>query len=127
MRLIDTSSWIEAMRCDGDPGVRARVTYLMTTGEAAWCDMVRLELWNGVRGTAERKHLEALEADVVCLPMTDRAWERARVLAQKTRGEGLTVPGADLVIAGCAWAHAVAMEHDDEHLAALAALFEGGS
>ena len=24
----------------------------MQTGEAAWCDFVRLELWNGLRGAA---------------------------------------------------------------------------
>jgi len=55
VRLIDTSSWIDAMRRDGDPAVRARVLALMQSGEAAWCDMVRLELWNGLRGAAERR------------------------------------------------------------------------
>ena len=91
MRLIDTSSWIEAMRRDGDPGVRARVGGLMSRGEAAWCDMVLLELWNGVRGSAERTLLDSLAADVVLLPMTDGAWDRARQLARRSRAGGLTV------------------------------------
>ena len=124
MKLIDTSSWIDAMRRDGDPAIQVRVMALLATGEAAWCDMVRLELWNGVRGPAEKKHLEALEADVTLLPMTDAAWAKARELARRARPKGLTVPGADLVIAGCAWAHAVDLEHDDAHLAALADLFD---
>lgn len=124
MKLIDTSSWIDALRRDGDPAVRARVQALMQSGEAAWCDFVRLELWNGLRGVAERKQMEALEADVTLLPTTEAVWSRARELARRARAAGLTVPGADLLIAACAWEHGVAMEHDDAHLTALAALFD---
>ncbi|MDI1319985.1 MAG: PIN domain-containing protein [bacterium] len=124
MMLVDTSSWIEAMRRDGDPAVRARVLALMGTGEAAWCDFVRLELWNGLRGAAERKQMEALEADVTNLPTTEAVWTKARELARRARAAGVTVPGPDLVIAACAWAHGVEMEHDDAHLTALAALFD---
>jgi predicted nucleic acid-binding protein len=60
---------------------------------------------------------------VILLPMTDESWARARQLARDARASGLTVPGADLVIAGCAWAHEVPMEHDDKHLSALQELF----
>ena len=124
MKLIDTSSWIDAMRRDGDPIVRGRVQALMQSGEAAWCDFVRLELWNGLRGAAERRQMEALEADVTLLPTTDAVWSGARELARRARAEGLTVPGADLLIAASAWVHGVEMEHDDAHLTALAALFD---
>ena len=55
MTLIDTSSWIEALRQDGDQAVRGRVQSLRQTGDASWCDLVRVELWHGVRGAAERK------------------------------------------------------------------------
>lgn len=124
MKLVDTSSWIDALRRDGDATVRARVIALMRSGEAAWCDLVRLELWNGLRGASERKQMEALEADVTLLPTTDAAWTKARELARRARAAGLTVPGADLVIAACAWEHGVEMEHDDAHLAALTDLFD---
>lgn len=124
MKLIDTSSWIDALRRDGDPAVRARVQALMRSGGAAWCDFVRLELWNGLRGAAERKQMEALEADVTLLSTTDAVWSRARELARRARAAGLTVPGAGLLIAACAWEHGVEIEHDDAHLTALAALFD---
>lgn len=123
MKLIDTSSWIDAMRRDGDPEIRARVVALVREGAAAWCDMVRVELWNGLRGTAEKKQMEALEADVINLPVNDAVWDRARLLAQRARAKGVTVPATDLVIAACAWEHGVEMEHDDAHLTALAKLF----
>jgi predicted nucleic acid-binding protein len=124
VQLIDTSSWIDAMRRDGDPDVRARVLALMQSGEAAWCDMVRLELWNGLRGAAERKQMEGLEADVINLPTTDGVWVKARELARRSRAAGLTTPGADLLIAACAWEHRVPMEHGDSHLDALVKLFD---
>ncbi len=124
MKLVDTSSWIDALRRDGDPAIKARVAGLLRDGTAAWCDMVRLELWNGLRGAAERKHMEELEADVNNLGTTDAVWAKARKLAQRARAKGITVPGADLIIAACAWEHGVEMEHDDAHLTALAALFD---
>jgi predicted nucleic acid-binding protein len=124
MTLIDTSSWVDALRRDGDPEVKTRVAALMRAGTAAWCDIVRLELWSGLRGAAERKHMEELEADVVNLPTNDAVWARARLLTQRARAKEVTVPATDLLIAACAWEHGVALEHDDAHLTALAALFD---
>jgi predicted nucleic acid-binding protein len=122
--LIDTSSWIEALRRDGDPAIKARVAALLREGTAAWCDMVRLELWNLLRGAAERRQMEELEADVANLATTDEVWARARLLAQRVRAKGINVPEADLVIAACAWKHGVEMEHDHAHLTTLASLFD---
>jgi len=68
--------------------------------------------------------MEALEADIILLPTTDAVWSRARELARRARARGLTVPGPDLLIAACAWEHGVELEHDDRHLAQLAALFD---
>jgi predicted nucleic acid-binding protein len=55
MRLIDTSAWIHALRADGDSAVASRVRALLEMGEAAWCPMVQLELWNGARGDRARR------------------------------------------------------------------------
>lgn len=124
MKLIDTSSWVEALRQKGDAEVRRRVQILLQGAEAAWCDLVRVELWNGLRGPAERKMMEQLEADITLLPTTDRVWEKSRELARRCRNQGLTVPATDLIIAACAWDHQVEIEHRDAHLTALSALFD---
>jgi predicted nucleic acid-binding protein len=124
VKLIDTSSWVDAMRRDGDPEIKARVGALMRAGTAAWCDIVRLELWNGLRGAAERKQMEELEADVINLSTSDAVWTRARLLTQRARAKGITVPATDLLIAACAWEHGVELEHDDAHLTALTTLFD---
>lgn len=124
MRLIDSSSWVEALRHDGNRAVKARVEALMRSGEAAWCDLVRIELWNGARGQAERRVLQAFDDAIELLPTTDAVWAKARVLAQRSRAAGLTAPSAGLVIAACAWEHGAGLEHDDRHLTALEALFD---
>jgi predicted nucleic acid-binding protein len=114
--LVDTSSWIEALRSNGDQEVRQRVLALMIDGRAAWCDLVAVELWNGARGDYERKKLAALEKEIVCLDMTSEAWARAKDLARKCRKSGITAPSADLVITACALVHGAELEHCDAHL-----------
>ena len=122
LTLIDTSSWIEALRRSGRAEVRERVAHLMSEGRAAWCDLVALELWNGARGGYEREQLQKLGQDLVLLPTTDLTWSKARVLAERCRSAGKTVPATDLIIAACALVHGADMEHCDAHLAIIANL-----
>ena len=113
--LIDTSSWIEALRSSGRDDVRERVRELLINGVATWCDMVAVELWHGARGDYEKKKLMEIEKQITCLPTTMEAWQLARRLAQRCRKAGHTVPSADLVIVACGLSHGVAIEHCDEH------------
>ena len=101
MTLVDTSSWVEALRSDGSSDVRQRVRQLLIEGQAAWCDLVSLELWNGARGEYEKKKLAELEKEIPCLSTTDGVWRLARELARKSRDAGKTAPAADLVISAC--------------------------
>jgi predicted nucleic acid-binding protein len=121
LTLIDTSSWIEALRRAGRAEVRERVANLMREGCAAWCDMVALELWNGARGRHEREQLEKLGRELVLLPTDDQVWSRARRLAERCRSGGVTCPPADLLIAACAAVHGADLEHCDEHFDLIAA------
>ena len=82
---------------------------------AVWCDMVAVELWNGVQGDYEKKKLAELEKEILCLPTSSEVWQGARKLAQNCRSSGLTVPPADLIIASCALFHEVDIEHCDAH------------
>lgn len=122
MKLIDTSAWIHSLRADGDADVRNRVRALLESGDAAWCPLVRLELWNGARGEHERRVLREMEQFVVDLEISAAVWCAAQALAQKARSTGKTVPTTDILIAACAGVHGVAIEHADEHLAVLASV-----
>ncbi len=122
MKLIDTSSWIHQMRPQGDPVVRGRVEALLRAGEAAWCAMVRLELWAGIGTERERQALRAYVAVIPELPIDADVWQAACDLAARARRAGKTVPASDILICACARRHGVAMEHADAHFDMLEAL-----
>jgi predicted nucleic acid-binding protein len=109
------------MRPRGDAPTREKVAELLRLERAAWCEMVKLELWNGALAK-EMPDLEALALDVVVLETTPEVWENANALAQKTRSKGMTIPPADLLIFACAKAHGVEIVHRDKHFDQLKAL-----
>lgn len=115
MTLIDTSSWIEQLRKGGDIAVRDRVERLLSTGEAAWCSMVRLELCNGARGDAERQVLADMERALPSLAIDEEVWNHAISLAAQAREQGVTVPATDLLVWSCAAVHRIDVEHNDRH------------
>ncbi|MBI2027659.1 MAG: hypothetical protein HYS98_07670 [Deltaproteobacteria bacterium] len=59
--LIDSSSWIEALRKNGKREIKDRVERLLVEGQATSCEMVLLELWNGARGKEEKNYISELE------------------------------------------------------------------
>ena len=122
MTLVDSSAWIHSLRTDGDPTMTGRVRLLLETGEAAWCPIVRLELWNGARGEHEKRVLREMERDLTELVFSQPVWHESYDLARKARRGGITAPATDVLIAACARHYDVDVEHDDEHLAALLAL-----
>ena len=118
--LIDTSAWIEALREDGDPGIREAVRSVLVEGTAVLCDMVRLELWNGARGDAEQRMLRELDRDLECVPTSVGVWQAARRLARAARRQGVTVPATDLLVAACADHHELDLIHRDRHFDRIA-------
>jgi len=122
MKLVDTSSWIEQLRRCGEAVVRARVENLLSSGEAAWCAIVRLELWNGARGEAEHKVLREMEGAIPVLEIGPPVWDQAVRMAVSARTKGITVPASDLLVAACARHHEVAIDHYDGHFDLIASL-----
>lgn len=114
MILIDTSSWIHLLRPDGEPAVRGRVEAALRAGDACWCPIVQLELWNGARGGSEQRALRRFAAVLPDLPMDATVWSAAYNLSRRARARGVTVPAADVVIAACAHRHGAALESADK-------------
>ncbi|MDE2793986.1 MAG: PIN domain-containing protein [Gemmatimonadota bacterium] len=122
MILVDTSSWIHFLRPDGHPKVRSRVERALRSGEACWCPLVQLELWNGVQGKRERKVLRDFARVLPELPFDREVWTRAYELATGARERGVTVPATDVLIAACALQHGAGLESADsdfDHLTAV--------
>ena len=122
MTLIDTSAWIEQLRINGDATVRRQVELLLASGDAAWCPLVRLELWNGARSAGERAVLTEMQETLPSLAMDAPVWERATTLATGTREQGITIPVTDVLIAACARHHDASLLHDDRHFDLIAPL-----
>jgi predicted nucleic acid-binding protein len=120
--LVDSSLWVHQLRKSGDPAKRDRVNALLESGEAAWCPLVRLELWRGVTNDAERKTLRRYEALLPDYEISPEVWNRSIQLADRSRAAGVTVPLADLVIFTCARLHGLELAHDDAHFDELARL-----
>ena len=122
MILIDTSRWIPALRRSGDPHARVRVAELLMLGEAAWCDMVLLELWLGCGNAKEREKLREMAAVIPILPTTPEVWKESFRLAELCRSHGKTVPASDLLIAACGRIHGAQVEHADRHFDLIASV-----
>src|SRR5258708_31980607 len=87
--LVDSSMWVHQLRKGGDPGQRDRVNALLEAGEAAWCPVVRLELWRGVTNGAGRKTLPRDEALLPYSEITAATGERSIRLANLRRATGV--------------------------------------
>ena len=111
------------LRPDGDMGVRARVVRALDTGEACWCPVVRLELWNGAGGERERKVLREFERLLPELAINQTVWDAAYDLARRARSAGISIPATDILIAACARHHKVELEHSDTDFSRLEKLW----
>jgi len=114
MTLVDASSWIEFLR-GRESASGQRVKTLLARGEAAWCDMTLVELWNGAQGPREKKVLEELEEALQLYQVNEQVWASARDLARRCREKGVTVSTPDIVIAACAATNKLSLEHCDGH------------
>jgi predicted nucleic acid-binding protein len=118
MTLVDASSWIEFLRGRvSAPGQRVKT--LLMRGEAAWCDMSLIELWNGAQGITEKKAIEEMEEELRLYPVNERVWANAKILARRCRERGVTAPTPDIVTAACAATYGLELEHCDKHFDAL--------
>jgi predicted nucleic acid-binding protein len=121
MTLVETSAWIEVLRPKGNVEIRQAVADLMRHRKAAWCEMVRLELWNGTLAK-ETSSLHELEANVVLLEITADVWTAANALSRKARTAAMTFPVADLLIAAYAKHYGAEILHRDKHFDQIKAL-----
>jgi predicted nucleic acid-binding protein len=115
MKMVDSSSWVHALRRHGDEIARERVRILVTSGQAAWCAAIRLELWAGVGADPERQMLKDLEQRIPELAINDEVWQSACELADRCRKAGKRAPASDLLITACARYHDVELEAADAH------------
>ena len=117
--LIDSSAWIEAIRAKGDPAYVAQVEHLLTSQQAATCEVVVTEVLQGATSPVELAALAEDLRGLVPLSMQG-AGEEAGRLSWTLRKRGISVHTTDLLIAATAYLHGAALLHRDRHLAEAA-------
>lgn len=119
MTLVDTSSWIQYLRRDGEPEMKEKVRSLLLDGAAVLCPLVLKELWMGAGSKKDQNDLVDLSAVLRCLPMTDEVWECSFRLSRVCRAKGTPLPSSDLMIASCAFIHGAKTLAKDTHFETL--------
>ena len=107
------------LRPNGDVVVRVRVMRALDAGEASWCPIIRLELWNGAGGDRDKKVIRDFERLLPELAIDNSVWSDAFDLARRARSAGISVPATDILIAACARHHQVELEHADSDFSHL--------
>ena len=105
--------------------MHARVEVALENGEACWCSIVQLELWNGAQGGHERRVLREFARVLPDLAIDGEVWSKAYELATQARAQGVSAPATDVLIAACALHHGADLESADsdfDHLAAVGGL-----
>jgi predicted nucleic acid-binding protein len=119
VKMIDTSAWIEYLR-GTQSATHLSVIALLDAGEAAWCDMVLLELANG-GNPQHTKRIEEIKPLVWMFEIDRAIWQLAETLAARGRAKGITIPATDILIAACARKFDLeAAHHGDDHFDRIA-------
>lgn len=119
MVLVDSSAWIEGFRRKGDLRVKLALEGLLEVYEAQWCSPVRLEVLGGAR-KEERGVLGRYFSVIPYRPCLHDDWDRAIALAWLLRGNGLTVPWLDVLIAAIAIHDGTRLYTVDSHFQEIA-------
>jgi predicted nucleic acid-binding protein len=122
MILVDSSCWIEFYRPDGDPEIQAKVARAVAAGQAATCDMIRVEILAYIKRSREFDLVSSDFAALHQLPTRPEDVSRAIALGRDLRARGLTVPATDLLIAATAIGHGCPLLHADRHFDAISEL-----
>ncbi len=114
MHLVDTSAWIDYFKPKGDPKIRNRVGSLLQSSQAAWCEMVFLEL-QGSPHSKQSKAISLLETVLPLISISPACWKYACELARVSKKQGRPVPNTDALIYATAIIHKVRLAHNDKH------------
>ena len=96
--LADTCAWIDFFNARRTQLAFALEQFLLQ-GEVFTCGIVKYELVQGVKSSAEEKTLlHALQA-VTHLEMDESLWIEAGRLSAALRKKGVTIPFSDIIIA----------------------------
>ena len=115
MILIDTSTWLFALKKDFHPVIKQKVEQLLVQSDVAICGMIALELLGGTTSVKEYLRLKS-RLDALYYIESDRAlWDLSSKLAFDLKRKGISIPYADILIAASALKERAILVHADSH------------
>jgi predicted nucleic acid-binding protein len=118
--LVDTSTWLHALRRESVPVIKSRVDELLRDNMVVTTAMIKLEILGGTRTDKEFQRLKNYLQALDDLKIGGQQWEKAYELSFNLRRKGLTVPYTDILIAACALTEDLTLMHVDTHFDAIA-------
>jgi predicted nucleic acid-binding protein len=109
VKLVDTSAWVEYLRTS-NTGFSDAVRDLLDSGEAAWCDIVAMELSNTTL-FHQLPRLQKVQRLAWCVETNAAVWSLARKLVHSARRAGVTAPLPDYVVFGISKVHDLEIMH----------------
>ena len=109
MKLVDTSAWVEYLRTTKTEA-SIDVLTLLESGQAAWCDIVAMELSNSTE-TTRQPRLQKVQRLALCVETTGAVWNMARRLVHRARQAGVTAPLPDYIVFACSKVHSLEIMH----------------
>ncbi len=111
--LVDSSTWIFALRRRSHEAIRQRIDKLLELDVVATCGPVALELLGGTANETEFVRLKKRLKGLHWLPVEDIDWEEAARLVFSLRRVGVTVPFTDVLLAAVALRYNAILLHAD--------------
>lgn len=113
--LVDTSTWILALRKDFVPEIKGRLDQLLKADLVLTADIIKLEILGGTKTEKEFKLLKKRFDALPLIEINSVVWEMAFDLAFNLRSNGITAPYTDILIAACALISGSTIVHVDSH------------
>jgi predicted nucleic acid-binding protein len=113
--LIDSNVYIDLLRAKKDVVATLYNWAEFRGGSLVICGMIRLEVLRGMKSLKAFQSISSLMDVMINIPTDNRLWSEATDLAWTLDRKGITIPGADAVIAASALRSGSAVMTSDAH------------
>ena len=120
MLMVDSTLYIDWMRHRRNPTPILRPYVLI--GQAATCGVVRVEVIRGMVKPVAKAEIENLLDALIDVPVSPIVWKHITEVAWSLDRQGIVLPVADLIIAGCALHVGATVVTQDPHFAQVPGL-----
>ena len=120
--LIDSNVYIDLLRARKDVLATLYEWAEFRGGSLAICGMIRLEVLRGMKSLKAFQSISSLMDVMINIPSDNRLWSEATDLAWNLDRKGITIPGADAVIAASALRSGAAVMTSDAHFSRIEGL-----